>query len=125
MTSKQIETSLQNQTGILSNLALYVGLSLVVMAGGCNLAANNHNVQGRRLFEQGQYQQAVASFQRSLSSNPQNADAYYNMGSVYHHLGRQQKNSQWVQHAQQLYSQAIGLNPNHVSGVSGNGRSIG
>ena len=90
-----------------------------MLQAGCNLAANNHNLQGRKLFEQGQIQQAMAAFQKSLAANPQNADAYYNMAAVYHHLGKQQKNTQWLQHAQQLYSQAISLNPNHVASYRG------
>jgi len=97
----------------------FAGCILIGICGGCNLATNNHNIQGRRLYEQGQYQQAINCFQRSLAANPQNPDAYYNMGAVYYHLGKQQKNAQWVAHAQQLYSQAISLNPNHLPAYRG------
>ena len=58
-------------------------------------------------------------FQRSIQANPRNADAYYNMASTYLFLGKQQKNSSWIQQADQLYRQALNLDPNHADAYRG------
>jgi tetratricopeptide (TPR) repeat protein len=98
-------------------------LSLVIASSafisGCGVSATGHNMQGKRLFEQGQYAQAIDMFQRSIQDDPRNADAYYNMASTYHFLGKQQKNSTWIQQSDQLYRQALNLDPNHADAYRG------
>ena len=83
------------------------------MASGCNLGAQRRNVVGRNAYENGQIAAAINQFQRSLTMNPNNADAYYNLGASYYALGKQQRNQQWIQQAEQLYQQAIALNDQH------------
>lgn len=96
-----------------------LALPLAVFFAGCNVMATGHNVQGKRLYEQGQFASAINSFQQAISQNPQNADAFYNMAATYHFLGRQQNNPQWIQHAQNLYNQALTLNNNHGESYRG------
>lgn len=76
---------------------------------GCNAAARFNNIQGRQAFEFGQYNEAINRFQRALYNNPQNADAYYNLASTYHHVGKQTRNQQLVGYAEQLYRQSISM----------------
>ena len=81
---------------------------------GCNVAATGHNMQGRRLYEQGQFAEALQTFQKALQTNPRNADAYYNMAATYYFLGKQHRNTQWLQQSENLYRQALGIEPTHA-----------
>jgi tetratricopeptide (TPR) repeat protein len=102
-----------------------------LLVSGCGFSAANYNMQGKRLFEQGQFAQAIDMFQRSANADPQNADAYYNMAATWYYMGKQQNNKVWIQQADQLYRQALVLNPNHAEAYRGlsalmveNGRSM-
>ncbi len=86
---------------------------------GCNLGVNQRNIAGRQAFESGQTAMAVNEFQQAIRLNPQNADAYYNLGATYYAMGKQQKNQEWVGQAEQLYRQAIALNDQHVEAHRG------
>ena len=94
-------------------------LLLVVLFSGCGLSATGTNMQGKQLFDQGQYAQAIEMFQRSINADPRNADGYYNMAAAYYYLGKQQKNVAWSQQADQLYRQALSLDPDHVDAYRG------
>ena len=96
-----------------------MALSATFMAGimllaGCNLASTGNNVQGKRLFDQGQYTQAMEAFQTAVEHNPRNADAWYNLGATYYYLGKQQRNVAWLNQADQLFRQALVVDPNHA-----------
>lgn len=90
------------------------GCGCLLLAGGCNLAATGNNMSGKRLFEQGQYAQAVDSFQRAIQNNPRSADAWYNLGATYYYVGKQQRNSTWLQQSDQMFRQALAVDPNHA-----------
>lgn len=77
------------------------------------MAANRANQLGTQAFSSGQFSKAINEFQRALTSNPKNSDAYYNLGASYYSLGKQQNNSQWVTQAENLFRQAISLNDRH------------
>ena len=94
-------------------------LLITIFTAGCGLSATGTNMQGKQLFEQGQYAQAIEMFQRSISADPRNADGYYNMATAYYYLGKQQKNTAWTQQADQLYRQALNLDPNFVDAYRG------
>ncbi len=89
-------------------------LVAVAVLSGCNLASTGNNVQGKRLFDQGQYAQAIDSFQTAVEHNPRNADAWYNLGATYYYVGKQQRNTAWLQQADQLFRQALAADPNHA-----------
>jgi tetratricopeptide (TPR) repeat protein len=92
---------------------------VVVVLAGCNLQSNRKNVAGREAFERGQYAVAINEFQKSLNANPNNADAYYNLAASFGALGKQAKNKQWLEQAEQLYRQSISLNDQHVDAHRG------
>jgi tetratricopeptide (TPR) repeat protein len=81
---------------------------------GCRMAARNHNCAGVSYFKSGQMTQAINEFQQALARDPQNAEAYYNLGSAYYQLAKQTNNPQMVQQSEQLLRQAIALNERHV-----------
>lgn len=87
---------------------------LCLVSAGCGVLSTGQNVQGKRFFEQGQYTQAIESFQQALRNNPRSADAWYNLGATYAHLGKQQQNAIWLQQADQFYRQALVVDPNHA-----------
>lgn len=104
-----------------SMLCLSIGCCLI-LASGCNLGVQQHNVSGNQAYQSGQYAQAINQFQQALQANPRDANAYYNLAASYYSLGKQSKNSQWLQQAEQLYRQSISLNDQHVDahrGLSG------
>jgi Tfp pilus assembly protein PilF len=92
-----------------------VGLLTVCAAAvGCNLSASRQNSVGRKAYESGQTSQAIAEFQRALTMDPQNSDAYYNLASSYYQLGKQSQNQQWIAQSEQLFRQSIALDDNNV-----------
>lgn len=89
-------------------ILLLIGLS------GCGVASTGQNIQGKRMFEQGQYAQAIDAFQGAVRNNPRGADGWYNLGATYYHLGRSQKNAEWLQTADQYFRQALVVDPGHA-----------
>jgi tetratricopeptide (TPR) repeat protein len=81
---------------------------------GCSLSPSGRNVDGVRNFQSGQYQRAIQQFQTALASDPNNANAYYNLGATYYALGKQQGNMHMMQQAEGLYHQCLDLAPNHT-----------
>ena len=86
---------------------------------GCQYAATGHNIEGKKLYGQGQYGLALQRFQQAIAANPNDADAYYNMGAAYHQLGRQTQNQAYLSQAENLYLQALQRNPVHVDSYRG------
>ena len=91
----------------------------VMIATGCNLGVQQHNVSGNQAYQSGQYAQAVNQFQQALRANPRDSNAYYNLAASYYSMGKQSNNSQWLQQAEQLYRQSISLNDQHVDAHRG------
>lgn len=86
-------------------------VALLLTSAGC---AQSQNSEGVRLFQQGNYPAAMQRFQQALYSNPQNADAYYNLAATHHRLGKLQNNRAELDQAEGLYHQCLDRNPNHV-----------
>jgi Flp pilus assembly protein TadD len=89
-------------------------VTAVAVLAGCSTTADYHNIEGVRLFQQGSYQPALQRFQQAVSANPQNADAYYNLGSALHRIGTQTSNRELLAQAETVYNQCLDLNENHV-----------
>lgn len=90
------------------------GLMLVLtIAAGCSVLAQGENVQGVRLFQQGNYQAALESFQRALQNDPNNADAYYNLAATYHRLAALNRRQSDYDQAESFYNQCLDHNPDH------------
>ena len=97
-----------------SSVRLALVAVLMTAAVGCGVMADSHNVQGKKLFQSGQYDRAVASFQQALSQDAGNADACYNLASVYHHLGIATRDTSMLTQAETLYNECLNRDPNHV-----------
>ena len=54
---------------------------------GCQLSANHQNISGVQLFRQGRFDAAAMRFQDAMSTDPTNADAFYNLAATYHRMG--------------------------------------
>lgn len=93
------------------------GLAAIVIAVqlGCSgMTARSLNAEGVRLYQSGNYQQAAASFQKAIASNPRSASAYYNLASSLHKSGKLHNRPQDLQQAEQLYNQCLDYDPNHA-----------
>lgn len=91
-----------------------LGLIVVGAAGGCNLVATGQNMQGSRLYEQGQYYPAMEKFQQAMASDPNDANAYYNLAATLQQLGTANKDPVLLQQAETVYNQCLDRNPNHT-----------
>ncbi|MGE3779018.1 MAG: tetratricopeptide repeat protein [Pirellulaceae bacterium] len=97
-----------------SSVAWAMVLGCTFIAPGCTTTADFHNIDGVRWYQQGNYQAALQHFQQAVATNPQNADAYYNLGSALHRLGKQTSNRELLTQAETVYNQCLDLNDNHV-----------
>ncbi|MGB7324980.1 MAG: tetratricopeptide repeat protein [Rubripirellula sp.] len=88
--------------------------SAILSLGGCQWAASGQNSTGARLYEQGQYSAALQQFQKVITTDPNNADGYYNLAATNHRLGNQRSDSQQLAQAEALYNQCLDHDPNHV-----------
>ena len=93
----------------------WAGLLLAAVAGstGCRLVADGENATGVKLYQSGQYDAALQHFQKALARDPRNADAYYNMASTMHQLGKLRNNREMLQKAETLYNQCLDQYPDH------------
>jgi len=91
-------------------------LILVAFCGfaGCRYTAIGNNIDGKRLYEQGQFTAALQSFQKATARDPNNADAFYNMAATYHKMGTVSSEKQYLTQAEDLYRQCLALSPDHV-----------
>ena len=97
---------------VLSRKLVAVVIVFVAVLSGCR--SSFYNTDGVKQFQQGQYQQALDSFQQAVAANPQNADAYYNMAATLHDWGRQSRNDEYMAQAETLYHRCLDLSPDHV-----------
>ena len=100
-------------------LTIFLPLAVAIVFSGCKLQANRHNAYGIQAYQSGQVAQAINEFQKALTADPQNANAYYNLGASYAALGKQSKNKTWLDQSEQLYRQAISLDDQHVDAHRG------
>jgi len=92
---------------------------LLSLLAGCQMAADTQNLQGVRMFQQGQYQPAMQHFQQAVTANPKNADAHYNMAAALHRMGRQNQDQQAFTQAEALYNQCLDLDQKHTDAYRG------
>ncbi len=91
-----------------------VALGLVALAPvGCKVAADGQNLQGVRLYQNGNYDVAMQNFQKAVATDPTNADGYYNMASTLHRMGIARNDANTLSQAETLYNQCLDLDPNH------------
>ncbi len=78
------------------------------------MAATGQNVEGTRLYQQGQYSAALQRFQQAVANDPTNADAYYNMAATFHRMGVMSGNQSYLAQSETLYNQCLDINEKHV-----------
>ncbi|MBN1572977.1 MAG: tetratricopeptide repeat protein [Deltaproteobacteria bacterium] len=66
--------------------------------------AEEHNIEGARLLEEGNYSAAAEEFKMAVTLDPTFSDGYYNLGKVYSQLGNYPE-------AEANYQKAIELSP--------------
>jgi tetratricopeptide (TPR) repeat protein len=84
-------------------------------ASGCsNVASQAANVEGVRLYQQGNYQQATDRFQQAIAQNPASPEGYYNLAAALHKTGTLYNRPSDLQQAEILYNQCLERDPNHA-----------
>jgi tetratricopeptide (TPR) repeat protein len=78
------------------------------------MAADGSNLQGVRLYQQGQFSSALQQFQQAISVDPTNADGYYNMAATLHKMGSEGGDRDLLNQAETLYNQCLDVNEDHV-----------
>lgn len=96
-----------------SPLLLCVAASSL-LCNGCRMVAQWDNMKGSKAFAAARYDEAVRDFQNALKRNPNDANAYYNLGATYQVLGKQTRNPQMFATAEQMYNRSIALDPRYT-----------
>lgn len=104
----------QHQTHTSPLFGLLAIGGILLTSSGCQWAASGQNSTGARLYEQGQYSAALQQFQKVITTDPTNADGYYNLAATNHRLGNQRKDQQLITEAECLYNECLDRDPNHV-----------
>jgi tetratricopeptide (TPR) repeat protein len=103
-------------TAVMSTLTLRLTLvGMLLMSAGCgDFAAQQRNVQGLSLFQQGRFPEALREFQEATYNSPRDADGYYNIAATYHRMGRQTRSDADLKQAEKFYNDCLDRNANHV-----------
>ena len=86
----------------------------VLLAAGCGgMTSQGRNAEGVRLFQQARYQEALREFQEASYADPANPDTYYNLAATYHRLGAAERNTAYLDQAEQFYHMCLDRDDNH------------
>ena len=96
-----------------------LALSLLAATGCSNLQSQAANVEGVRLYQQGNYQQASDRFQQAIAQNPKSAEGYYNLAASLQKTGTLYNRPGDMQQAENLYNQCLERDPNHTEAHRG------
>lgn len=88
----------------------------VVMSAGCtSFNASTKNAQGVDLFRYARYAEAQREFEQAATMDPTNADAHYNMASVYHKMAELYPGQpEYWKYAEEAYHKCLDRDANHV-----------
>jgi Flp pilus assembly protein TadD len=92
-------------------------LMLLCIAGssGCsNIQSQTANIEGVKLYQQGNYQQATDRFQKAIAENPKSPEGYYNLAASLHKTGTLYNRPSDLQQAENLYNQCLERDPSHT-----------
>lgn len=89
-------------------------VALLMVSSGCGMVTTGQNMQGVQLYQRGQLYGAMEKFQHAMASNPDDANAYYNLAAVLHQMGKTNNDSKALQQSEQLYNGCLDRNPNHT-----------
>jgi tetratricopeptide (TPR) repeat protein len=95
-------------------------LAVSVAASGCsNIQSQASNVEGVRLFQQGNYQQASDRFQQAIAQDPKSPKGYYNLAASLQKIGTLYGRPEDLKQAEILYNQCLEHDPNHAEAHRG------
>jgi tetratricopeptide (TPR) repeat protein len=95
-------------------LAMTLLLCLAAASGCSNIQSQAANVEGVKLYQQGNYQQASDRFQQAIAQNPRSPEGYYNLAASLHKTGTLYNRPNDLQQAENLYNQCLERDPNHA-----------
>jgi Flp pilus assembly protein TadD len=87
---------------------------LTALAGCNNFASQASNVEGVRLYQQGNFQQASDRFMQAIAKDPKSPEGYYNLAASLHKTGTLYNRPPDLQQAETLYNQCLERDPNHA-----------
>ena len=96
-----------------ARVSFFAIISLCVSGCG-SFTAGGKNADGVQLYQQGQYQASIEKFQEAANAAPNDPDAAYNLGRVYHRLAAVNNDPAAAARAEQFYSIAIDRDGNHA-----------
>ncbi len=91
-----------------------IALCLAAASGCSNIQSQAANVEGVKLYQQGNYQQASDRFQQAIAQNPKSPEGYYNLAASLHKTGTLYNRPNDLQQAENLYNQCLERDPNHA-----------
>lgn len=95
-------------------------MAVCLLAAGCSsIQSQASNVEGVRLYQQGNYQQASDRFQQAIAENPKSPEGYYNLAASLQKVGTLYNRPEDLKQAEILYNQCLERDPNHVEAHRG------
>lgn len=87
----------------------------IAATSGCsNIQSQAANVEGVKLYQQGNYQQASDRFHQAIAQNPRSPEGYYNLAASLHKTGTLYNRPNDLKQAENLYNQCLERDPNHA-----------
>jgi tetratricopeptide (TPR) repeat protein len=96
-----------------------IALYCLATSGCSSMASQAANVEGVRLYSQGNYQQASERFQQAISQDPTSPEGYYNLAAALQQTGTLYNRPADLQQAEILYNQCLERDPNHADAHRG------
>ncbi|MCI0332113.1 MAG: tetratricopeptide repeat protein [Planctomycetes bacterium] len=107
--------TIKRSSNLHGRLAAAALLVCITATSGCsNIASQAANVEGVRLYQQGNYQQASDRFQQAIAQDPRSPEGYYNLAASLHKTGTLYSRHSDLQQAENLYNQCLERDPNHT-----------
>ena len=118
MTTPSFTTAARQVDSRISSSLVLLMIS-VTFAFGAGCTGQAHNIQGVKLYQQGQHHAAIKKFQQAITTNPNDADGYYNLAATYHQMGKRNSDASLLAQAENLYNQTLQYDPNHSDSYRG------
>ena len=93
------------QTTVATAWLAAVVLCVVAGSGCSSIQSQAANVEGVKLYQQGNYAQASDRFQQAIAQNPRSPEGYYNLAASLHKAGTLYNRPSDLQQAENLYNQ--------------------
>jgi tetratricopeptide (TPR) repeat protein len=108
------QTCLSANSRISACLVIATCIHALTTTGCSNIQSQAANVEGVRLYAQGNYQQASDRFQQAIAQNPKSPEGYYNLAASLHKTGTLYNRPNDLQQSENLYNQCLERDPNHT-----------